>query len=104
MTQRTRINLADAVDDLAPPPPPCFHNATAWRQYLKSAAAHQHAKGEQKVILVREHQEPAFNPRFNFCADCETANRRAMSQVGRCKPDHIKTEAKPKTQKEAAIA
>lgn len=33
-----RLNLSDAVDDIAPlAPPPCFHNRESWLQYLKSA-------------------------------------------------------------------
>ena len=36
---KCRINLKDAVDDLAPPPPSCFFNRGGWMQYLQSAAA-----------------------------------------------------------------
>lgn len=40
-----RLNLSDAVDDLALPPPPCFFNRSSWMLYLKSAAAAQNHKG-----------------------------------------------------------
>lgn len=40
-----RLNLSDAVDDLAPlEQPPCFHNRESWLQYLKSAAETQNRR------------------------------------------------------------
>lgn len=86
---RTRLNLADTVEDLAPPPPPCFLNRASWREYLKSAAAVQNHKGEPKVILLVS-GSPAFNHALDFCSDCSTGQRSAMVKQGRCQPDHLK--------------
>lgn len=48
-----RLNLSDAVDDLAPlDPPPCFHNRESWNLYLKSAAATQNHRSNQEVVIV----------------------------------------------------
>ena len=55
-----RLNLSDAVDDLAPPPPPCFFNRGSWIAYLKSAAAAQNHKGSHlssyELIVLHWHQ------------------------------------------------
>ena len=81
-----RLNLSDAVDDLAPPPPPCFFNRSSWMLYLKSAAAAQNHKGSQPVIIVAADGEPAFNTRLNYCADCTQAKSLEMQDKGRCNP------------------
>lgn len=86
---RTRINLADAVQDLAPAPPPCFLNRTAWLEYLKSAAAAQNHKGEPRVIAI-VNGEPAFDMALNYCADCTEKKSVEMMGKGRCDPDHLK--------------
>ena len=78
-----RLNLSDAVDDLAPPPPPCFFNRSSWMLYLKSAAAAQNHKGSQPVIIVAADGEPAFNTRLNYCADCTQAKSLEMQGKGR---------------------
>lgn len=90
-----RLNLADAVEDLAPPPPPCFANRFIWREYLKSAAAVQYQRGEQRVILLVD-GEPRFNTEMNFCRDCMRGTALAMKAAGRCNPDHLKKEATTK--------
>lgn len=84
-----RLNLSDAVDDLAPPPPPCFFNRSSWMLYLKSAAAAQNHKGSQPVIIVAADGEPAFNTRLNYCADCTQAKSLEMQGKGRCNPYHL---------------
>lgn len=84
-----RMNLSDAVDDLAPPPPPCFENRMLWRDYLKSAATAQYSKGEQRVILL-VNDEPQFNTGFNFCRDCDSDTRASKQRAGRCNPRHLK--------------
>lgn len=88
MTARLRLNLSDAVDDLAPPPPPCFLNRHAWKEYLKSAAAVQNNNGEQKVILITK-VDATFNLRLNFCEDCSRPHRNSMVARGLCDPDHL---------------
>ena len=84
--KRPYINLSDAVDDLAPAPPPCFLNKMHWIGYLKSAAAAQNQKDEPKIILV-SNGEPAINRAFDFCADCTTDTRLKMQGAKRCNPD-----------------
>ena len=83
---KTRINLSDAVDDLAPAPPPCFLNKQHWIGYLKSAAAAQNQRDEPKIIIFAQ-GEPAINTAFDFCADCDTRTRDVMLTAQRCKPD-----------------
>lgn len=90
-----RLNLSDAVDDLAPSPPPCFENRHIWRDYLKSSAAVQYAKGEQRVILVTAKREPRFNPAFNFCLDCDERTMERKKAKGVCDPEHITKELTP---------
>ena len=86
---RRTLNLADAVDDTAPVPPPCFLNTTIWREYLKSAAKVQHSKGEQVVIMFGRDREPVFNRGFNYCEDCNTGTAGDMARAGRCDPNHL---------------
>ena len=90
-TQAIRLNLGDAVDDLAPEHPPCWPDRTSWLQYLKSAAAAQNQLDEQKVIVVIR-GEPVFNIGYDFCQDCLTSRARLMEKEGRCNPNHL-TEA-----------
>lgn len=90
-----RLNLSDAVDDLAPPPPPCFFNRVSWIAYLKSAAAAQNHKGSQPVIIVAADGEPAFNTRLNYCADCTQAKSLEMQGKGRCNPYHLSDDPEP---------
>lgn len=87
---KTRINLSDAVDDLAPAPPPCFLNKQHWIGYLKSAASAQNQRDEPKIILMVS-GEPSINRAFDFCADCDTHTRDAMLTSQRCKPDWMKS-------------
>lgn len=85
-----RLNMSDAVDDLAPlDPPPCFHNRESWKLYLKSAAATQNHRSNQKVIIVGQDGRPRFNERLNYCADCTQAKSMEMLAQGRCDPYHL---------------
>lgn len=90
-----RLNLDDAVDDLAPSPPPCFENRYIWRDYLKSAASIQYQKGEQRVILVSAGSLPTFNRAFNFCLDCDSRTAARKQEQGLCHPDHMTKELTP---------
>ena len=90
-----RLNLSDAVDDLAPPPPPCFFNRGSWIAYLKSAAAAQNHKGSQPVIIVAADGEPAFNTRLSYCADCTQAKSLEMQDKGRCNPYQLSDDPEP---------
>ena len=90
-----RLNLSDAVDDLAPPPPPCFFNRSSWMLYLKSAAAAQNHKGSQPVIIVAADGEPAFNTRLSYCADCTQAKSLEMQGKGRCNPYYLSDDPEP---------
>jgi hypothetical protein len=87
---KTRINMMDAVNDLAPPPPPCFLTAHSWRVYLTSAAGAQNSRKEPRVILIAEDGTPAFNRKFNFCADCTQIKSVEMMGKGRCDPKFLK--------------
>lgn len=87
-TPPIRLNLSDAVDDLAPEHPPCFYNRDIWLQYLKSAAAVQNQRDEQKVIVVIR-GEPIFNLAYNFCEDCSSLRASRMQESGRCNPRHL---------------
>lgn len=86
---KTRLNLADAVEDLAPAPPPCFLNHLSWREYLKSAAAAQNHKGEPRVIVI-VNGNPEFDLTMNYCLDCTEKKSVEMMAKGRCDPDHLK--------------
>jgi hypothetical protein len=90
MTKTARLNLSDAVDDLAPPPPPCWPDRTSWMEYLKSAAAAQNKHGNPRVILTAA-EGPAFNTAFNFCTDCLSSRAARMTREGKCQPDALKT-------------
>ena len=95
MTVTKRLNLADAVRDLAPPPPPCFHNRFAWMEFLTSAAECQNnsKSTRRKVILIAEDQ-PTFNRSLDFCADCNQQHSLQMMRDGKCQPDYLKKDAK----------
>lgn len=85
----TRLNLSDVIDDLAPPPPPCYQNRMQWMEYLKSCASTQIKRKSHKVILLQD-DEPYFNFEFNFCRDCNQIQSLRMGNAGRCNPDHLK--------------
>ena len=89
MTTKSRINLKDAVDDLAPPPPSCFFNRGSWMQYLQSAAAAQNQRNEPVVILVAQDGAATFNFDFPLCADCSRVKSLEMTRQGRCNPQYL---------------
>ena len=89
MTTKSRINLKDAVDDLAPPPPRCFFNRGSWMQYLQSAAAAQNQRNEPVVILVAQDGAGTFNFDFPMCADCTRVKSLEMTRQGRCNPEYL---------------
>lgn len=85
----TRLNLSDAIDDLAPPPPPCYQNRMEWVQYLKAAAASQNDGESPKIILIAQ-GEPAINFDYPICADCTQVHSLAMTKANRCNPNFLK--------------
>lgn len=89
MTTKIRINLKDAVDDLAPPPPPCFYNRSSWMQYLQSAAGAQNQRNEPPVIQIAKDGAATFNWDFPFCADCTQIKSLEMTRAGRCSPHYL---------------
>ena len=89
MTTKCRINLKDAVVDLAPQPPPCFFNRSGWMQYLQSAAAAQNQRNEPVVILVAQDGAATFNFDFPLCADCSKVKSLEMTHQGRCNPEYL---------------
>ena len=89
MTTKTRINLKDAVDDLAPPPPSCFFNKVQWVEYLKSAAAAQNQRNEPVVIRIAQDGAATFNFDFPLCADCSQVKSLEMTRQGRCNPEYL---------------
>lgn len=93
MAATIRMNTADAVDDLAPGHPPCWPDRHSWLEFLKSAAAVQNQRDEQKVILV-VHGTLAFNVEYDYCEDCMSSRAARMEKEGRCNPDHLKETAK----------
>ena len=86
---KCRINLKDAVDDLAPPPPSCFFNRGSWMQYLQSAAAAQNQRNEPVVIRIAQDGAATFNHDFPFCADCTQVTILEMTRQGRCNPEYL---------------
>jgi hypothetical protein len=86
---RPRLNLSDAVEDLSPPPPPCFYNRGEWVLYLKSAAAAQTQRDEAKVIVHDEFGTPSFNRAYPFCQDCAPAHKQRMMEQGKCHPTYL---------------
>ena len=89
MNTKSRINLKDAVDDLAPPPPSCFFNRSGWMQYLQSAAAAQNQRNEPTVILVAQDGAATFNFDFPLCSDCSRVKSLEMTRQGRCNPQYL---------------
>ena len=89
MNTKSRINLKDAVDDLAPPPPPCFFNRGSWMQYLQSAAAAQNQRNEPAVIHISQDGAATFNFDYPLCADCSQIKRMEMTHQGRCNPKYL---------------
>ncbi len=87
----SRINLNDAIDDLAPQPPPCFLNRMEWMEYLKSCAASQNDGESPKIIVIKD-GNPAINYDYPICADCTQIHSLAMTQAGKCKPDALKSQ------------
>lgn len=85
---QSRIAMADAVEDLAPPPPPCFYNRMSWLEFLKSAATVQNMRGEPKVILIVD-GEPTFNIDFDYCRDCTQIKSVQMLGKGLCNPKFL---------------
>lgn len=83
------MNLSDSVDDLAPPPPPCFFSRADWVTYLKSAAAAQGPMVEVKLIRNATSSEPEFNFAYPFCQDCSSSHSANMKKVGKCQPDYL---------------
>lgn len=85
-----RLNLSDAVEDLAPiAPPSCFHSRIAWLLYLKSAAAAQNSRQNQRAIVIGADGQSRFNDRLNYCADCTQVKSTEMMAKGRCDPNHL---------------
>ena len=89
MTTKSRINLKDAVDDLAPPPPSCFFNRSGWMQYLQSAAAAQNQRNEPVVIRIAQDGAATFAFDFPMCADCTQVKSLEMTRQGRCNPKYL---------------
>ena len=89
MTTKSRINLKDAVDDLAPPSPKCFFNRSSWMQYLQSAAAAQNQRNEPVVIRIAQDGSATFNFDFPMCADCTQVKSLEMTRQGRCNPEYL---------------
>lgn len=87
-----RLNLSDCIDDLAPAPPPCFLNRIEWIEYLKSCAASQNDGESQKIILMKA-GEPRINYEYDICADCTQIHSLAMTKVGKCNPNALKSQA-----------
>lgn len=86
-----RIRLSDAIDDLAPPPPPCFLNRLEWVEYLKSCAACQYDNESPKIVLIEGH-EPRINYEYPICDDCTQEYSRAMTAIGRCQPLFLRSQ------------
>jgi hypothetical protein len=93
---KPRINVADAIADSAPPPPPCFHSGHIWREYLTSAAeyltssGHDDKRNRRKAFILMPDGHPVYNPNFDFCKDCLTERAAQAQQDGRCHPDHFR--------------
>jgi len=98
---KPRINVADAVADCAPPPPPCFHNGHIWREYLTTAAEYRASRGShykrpsRMVFTIAPDGRPTYNPGFDFCQDCTQERATQAETQGRCHPDHFRQVAKP---------
>lgn len=86
---KCRINLKDAVDELAPPSPPCFHDRKSWMQYLHSAALAQGERDEPTVIKVSKDGAITFCFDFPMCADCTRTKSTEMKRTGRCNPLYL---------------
>ena len=89
MATRNRLNIRDAINDLAPQAPPCFHNHLEWMEYLQSAGAAQTQAREPKIILLIE-GEPRINPLYPYCQDCTQVKSLEMDKIGKCNPNHLK--------------
>lgn len=93
---------ARAIIWLAPVAPPCFTSRDQWISYLQSAAEAMRADGSIGPLIYAAGVAVAFNPRFNFCVDCDAAYAGEMRHFGDCQPDHLKTAAIPTREEEVA--
>lgn len=86
---RTETN--EAIEQLAPPAPPCFDSRLQWLQWLYAAAdAHRTQESTGRSPLVfKEGQPVRFNFDISYCEDCDVRFRSAMLKEGRCNPTHL---------------
>lgn len=81
------MSRREQVIALAPPAPPCFGSRLQWHEFLASAAEHQRDGRVGKGPLMTDATgQLAYNPRFNFCRDCDSVFRRAKQAEGKCVP------------------
>jgi hypothetical protein len=73
--------MHDLIEDNRQPPPPCFFNRAAWKEYLKSAA-----DSRAKRIFV----DGRINPNFNFCQGCPKEFSEGKKKQSLCKPNFYK--------------
>lgn len=75
------------ITEVVPLAPPCFASRTAWLEYVQAAdLAHMESENPGTGPMVSRSATSEFNPRFNFCRDCNSAYAAAMTREGRCEP------------------
>lgn len=76
------------IEDLAPPPPPCF-TRPQWIAYL--LASHG-ASREAQILgpIDMRRNPPVFNLRFDYCEDCTAKHALTMQLAGKCMPLYLR--------------
>lgn len=78
------------VEEHAPPAPPCFSARLQWVEFLAAAAEEQRDDGHTGPLRFEAGKAVGINKAWNFCADCDSTYRRAMSAAKKCVPNWLK--------------
>lgn len=84
----TRDDTAEAIDRLAPPPPPCFDSRQQWHSWL-CASAETGPSPTTSPIQIRN-GVAHFNARIGYCQDCPVSYRSEMLKRDRCCPTWVR--------------
>lgn len=89
------MSRRDAVAALLPLAPPCFASRLDWLEYSVSVAEAQSEKGQPAALIFDAGKPVRFNHNLDFCHDCDPQHALERHLQGRCKPDALRTQAKP---------
>lgn len=81
----TRDEVNEAIEQLAPPAPPCFESRIQWHEWLRAAAEVKNTSSASTPFVIVD-GKPKFNTLVSFCDDCSQRYRSAMLKQDRCYP------------------